>query len=184
MGNVFEDFAGTSFAPTRTRPGTIEERLQLIEDHQDIVRLMSIYCLCNDGGWEGQGPSHMGPSDELFVEDGVWDDCGPIGRAQGRENIRALFDKLRAVHYVSHNVMNPVIDVDGDNARGNWHLIALAKFPNAHGTEDTDGHWTLGNYFVEFQRTSEGWRFKSMVVARGRSMPQRGYNPDPSQLLP
>jgi hypothetical protein len=178
MGTSSEAFAQTSFAPRR-RPTTLEERLQLVEDQQDIQRLMSLYCLYNDGGWEGQGPSHMGPSADLFVEDGVWDDCGPIGRAEGREAIRALFNSLRVVRYVSHNVMNPLIDVEGDTARGHWHLIALAKFPNERGTEDNDGHWSLGNYHVEFRRTTDGWRFTQMVVRRGREMPQRGYNPPP-----
>ena len=178
MGTSLEAFAETSFAPLR-RPTPLEERLQLVEDQQDIQRLMSLYCLYNDGGWEGQGPSHMGPSADLFVEDGVWDDCGPIGRAEGREAIRALFNSLRVVRYVSHNVMNPLIDVEGDTARGHWHLICLAKFPNERGTEDNDGHWSLGNYHVEFRRTPDGWRFSQMVVRRGREMPQRGYNPPP-----
>ncbi|WP_340265877.1 nuclear transport factor 2 family protein [Sphingobium mellinum] len=179
MANASYPFAGTSFGPRGARPASIEERVQLIEDHEDIARLMSLYCQYNDGGWEGQGPSHMGPSADLFVEDGVWDDCGPIGRAEGREKIRALFNVLRASPYVSHNVMNPLIDVNGDTAKGHWHLIALSKRPNGRAVEDNDGRWTLAIYNVEFQRTSDGWRFTRMEVRRGREMPQRGYNPPP-----
>lgn len=184
MSNMSEIFAGTSFSPIIRRPATIEERLKLMEDYQDIQRLMSLYCLYNDGGWDKQGPSHMGPSADLFVEDGIWDDGGPIGRAEGRENIRALFMSLRAVRYVSHNVMNPLIDINGDSARANWHLIVLSKYPNDRGTEENDGHWTLGNYLLDLRRTDEGWRFSSMVVARGRSVPQRGYNPEPPWSVP
>jgi hypothetical protein len=179
MASASDPFTGTSFGPRGKRPTSIEERVRLIEDHEDIARLMSLYCHYNDGGWEGQGPSHMGPSADLFVEDGVWDDCGPIGRAEGREKIRALFTSLRATPYVSHNVMNPLIDVNGDVARGHWHLIALAKWPNRWGTEDNDGHWSLAIYHVEFQRTSDGWRFTKMLIRRGREMPQRGYNAPP-----
>lgn len=179
MDNASDPFAGTSFRPDRKRPSTIEERVRLIEDHEDIARLMSLYTHYNDGGWEGQGPSHMGPSADLWVEDGVWDDCGPIGRAQGREAIRALFNSLRATPYVTHNVMNPLIDVDGDVARGHWHLIALSKWPNGREIEDNDGHWSLAIYKVEFRRTAEGWRFTSMTINRGREMPQRGYNGPP-----
>lgn len=184
MANDVNVFAGPSFGLKHRPAATVEARLQLIEDHQDIERLMSLYCLYNDGGWEGQGPSHMGPSERLFTPDGVWDDGGPIGRAEGRAAIRALFDRLRSTLYVSHNVMNPIIDVDGDEARGHWHLIALAKRSDPYGVENVDGAWSLGNYFVDFRRTEEGWRFTSMKVVRGRSMPQRGYNPPPTWSAP
>jgi hypothetical protein len=53
-------------------------------------------------------------------------------------------------------------------ARAHWHLIALAKFPNQWGTEDNDGHWSLGNYFVDLQRNSDGWRFTRIAAAKCR----------------
>jgi SnoaL-like domain len=175
MADVFREFFGTSFVPNGKRVGSMEERMQIMEDHLDIDRLMSLYCLYNDGGWEGQGPSHMGPCADLFVENGIWD-CGPIGRAEGRENIRAFFAGARAVPYVTHNVMNPLVDIDGDVAKANWHVISMAKFPNEMGTEDKEGHWVLGNYVANLRRTSEGWRFTQMFVALGRFLPQAGYS--------
>lgn len=182
MNSTAAAFAGLSFAPSGRHSGSIEERLRLIEDRLDIDRLMSLYCLYNDGGWEGQGPSHMGPGADLFVEDGIWD-CGPIGKAEGRESIRAFFKGARAVPYVTHNVMNPLIVVDGDVAHANWHSIAFAKFPNGMGTEDKDGHWSLGNYIADLRRTEEGWRFSRVSFTFGRSLPQPGYNPPPTMSV-
>ena len=58
--------------------------------------------------------------------------------------------------------------MNGDVAGGHWHLIALSKWPNGRPIEDNDGHWSLAIYNVEFQRTSDGWRFTRMVLRRGR----------------
>ena len=95
MASVSDPFSETSFGPKVKRPTAIVGRVRLIEDHEDIARLMSLHCHYNDGGWEGQGPSQMGPSADMFIENGVWDDYGKIGKAEGREAIRALFIRAK-----------------------------------------------------------------------------------------
>jgi len=67
----------------------VEQRLQVLEDIQEITTLKASYCNGADGGWDR--PSYDADKvASLFVEDGVWD-AGKIGRGKGREEIRALF---------------------------------------------------------------------------------------------
>jgi hypothetical protein len=136
-------------------------QLQHLADIEDIKTLKYWYCRHNDGGWAEQGPSHMGPCAELFVEDAVWDG-GPAGYAEGREAIAKLFVQLRALKLAFHAVLNPIIEVDGDTATGHWHLIGGAETP------DGESSLALGGYEEEYVRTPDGWRFKSMKVIWAR----------------
>ena len=51
----------------------LKQKLKIHDDMEAIRKLKAMYCHYCDGGWEGHGPSHMGPYEELFTEDGVWD---------------------------------------------------------------------------------------------------------------
>jgi hypothetical protein len=136
---------------------SLEERLQALEDREEIARLKARYCRFNDGGWAGPSHAHIEEVGELFTEDAVWDGGPVAGRAVGRENIRALFTAFQVVPFVIHNVMNPIIDIEGDAATGDWHAIIPAT--------DAQGQalWTFGIYKEHYVRTPEGWRISSML---------------------
>jgi hypothetical protein len=140
----------------------LEQKIQYLIDLEEIKKLKYRYCRYNDGGWEGQPLSHQGPSHELFTEDGVWDGS-PMVVARGREEIRKLFDQFAHLPLAYHAVMNPIIEIDGDTARGHWHLIG--------GGLGLDGGAILGisTYEDEYVRTPDGWRIKLMRVIWGRS---------------
>jgi SnoaL-like domain len=106
---------------------TVEQRLQILEDIQAITELKASYCNAADGGWDR--PSHDADKvASLFVEGGVWD-AGEIGRGEGREAIRALFNGFKRFPFAFHRVSNPVIKVQGDTATN----IGLARlFPRAY----------------------------------------------------
>ena len=109
---------------------TIEARLQALEDREAIRELKALYCNLNDGGWAGRSThEHPQALADLFIEDGEWDGGPVAGRAAGRENIRALFTAFQVVPFVIHNVMNPIIEIDGDRATGHWHAIIMATDP-------------------------------------------------------
>jgi ketosteroid isomerase-like protein len=136
---------------------SVEERLRLLEDREEIARLKARYCNFNDGGWPGQPSHHF--IDEvmaLFVADAVWDGGPGIGVAEGRENIRALFITFKAVPFVVHNVMNPLIDVDGDTARAQYHAVIPGTHPGGQAV------WTFGYYDEQCVRTPQGWRYQRM----------------------
>lgn len=135
---------------------SLEERVQLIEDRQEISDLQSRYINCNDGGWAG--PTHGEPQTvaALFTEDGVWE--GPLGsvRVQGRSAITELFSQFQVIPFIIHNVMNPLIEIDGDHARGQWHAIIATT------AAEGQAFWTFGRYLNEYRRTAHGWRYTKM----------------------
>jgi hypothetical protein len=136
---------------------SLEARLQALEDRDEIARLKARYCRLNDGGWNGPTHAHIDEVTDLFVEDAVWDGGPVAGRSVGRDNIRALFTAFQIVPFIIHNVMNPIIDIDGDVATGDWHAIIP-------GT-DAQGQalWTFGVYKECYVRTLQGWRVSSML---------------------
>jgi hypothetical protein len=155
---------------------TLEQKMQHLLDLEEIKMLKYKYCRHNDGGWAGQPLSHQGPSAELFTEDGVWDGR-PIVIAEGREAIRKLFSDFAALPMAYHAVMNPIIEINGDTAKGHWHLIA--------GGVSLDGESTfaLSGYEDEYVRTPAGWRIKVMRVIWGRSTPQTGWKESVVRLV-
>lgn len=149
--------------------GTLEERLKLMEDIQEILQLKAAYWNACDGGW-GRPTHDYDQVASLFVEDGVWESSrsGPI---RGREAIREYFKKLREeVAFAIHCGSNPVVHVNGDRATGNWHAVINIGNP-------PKGGWTLGIYDDEYVRTSAGWRIKSMRFTRAGNMPYDNLAP-------
>lgn len=135
---------------------SLEERVQSIEDRQAIADLQSHYINCNDGGWNGPTHGHPETVAELFTEDGVWE--GPRGsvQVQGRAAIAELFRQFQVIPFIVHNVMNPLIEIDGDRARGEWHAIIATT------TAQGQAFWTFGRYLNDYHRTAEGWRYTKM----------------------
>jgi len=62
---------------------TVEERLQTLEDIEEIRTLKALYCAACD---DDHNPDRLGP---LFAPDAVWE-AAVTGRAEGREAIRRL----------------------------------------------------------------------------------------------
>jgi ketosteroid isomerase-like protein len=135
---------------------TLEQRVQIIEDREAIAALQARYINLNDGGWDG--PTHCFPEavGELFVEDGVWAGPETAGRAQGRAAIVALFHEFAAVPFIVHYVTNPLIEIDGDTATGQWHAIIASTMPGG------DALWTLGRYDNQYVRTADGWKYRTL----------------------
>jgi SnoaL-like domain len=162
---------------------TIEERLQALEDREELINLKARYVNYNDGGW--QGPTHTDPDAvaDMFVEDGIWDGSPNAGYAQGRAEIKALFERFRAVKFIIHYLANPLIEVDGDRATGHWHALVTSTMP------DDTSLWILGLYKEQYVRTSQGWkikvlRFETAVAAPyelgwGKAMQSAAAKPPP-----
>lgn len=133
---------------------TLEERVRIIEDREEISRLRVKYTLFNDGGFNGMTTHHdIDGLMDLFAPDAVWEGPASTRTARGIDEIRQLMIDFQATPFVIHNVMNPIIDVDGDTATGNWHaIIALSHAGQAA--------WMLGNYEEEYVRLDGKWKFK------------------------
>ena len=83
--------------------------------------------------------------------------CIGAFRAVGRSAIAELFTQFQAIPFIVHNVMNPLIEVDGDQARAEWHAIVATTLPGGQA------FWTMGRYRNEYRRDVGGWRYTSMA---------------------
>ncbi len=91
------------------------EKLVAIEE---IKKVRYWYCFhLDDRDWESMS--------NLFTEDAVAD-YGYLGTAHGPEGVRKLFEESVAnlVLFSAHYMHNPIIEVDGDTATGQWYISA------------------------------------------------------------
>ena len=151
---------------------TLEERVRAIEDRHEIAQLQAGYIKLNDGGW--QGPTHCHPEAvaDLFVPDGIWE--GPPGIGRGREEIVQLFYSFRAIPFIVHFVMNPLIEVNGDTAHAEWHAIITSTIPPEHA--EKQALWTLGKYINDYVRTPDGWRYQHLrFIMMANTLYEQGW---------
>ncbi|MEQ8483797.1 MAG: nuclear transport factor 2 family protein [Pseudomonadales bacterium] len=135
---------------------TVEQRLDRLESIEAIRQLKARYCAgCDDD----HNPETLAP---LFDDDAVWEASG-IGRFEGRAAIKGYFGQLRAsgrLRNSAHNAMNPLIEVDGNEATGHWRLIMLytANLPDG----GVQYFRIVGWYRESYLRRDGQWRFRSL----------------------
>lgn len=129
---------------------SLEERMQRLEDIEEIKRLMSLYCYHADNR-DGANWS------EVFTEDGVFE-TDIYGTYEGRPAIRALEHRSFAIHYNN----NPIIDIDGDRAVGKWLLLMPCSFDAKDGGKRAV--WAAAKYENELARVDGKWLFKRVKL--------------------
>jgi hypothetical protein len=133
----------------------LARKIQLLEDIEAIKTLKHQYCAYCDDNYDPQGIG------DLFVEDAVWDG-GDFGRHVGRAAIRDFFRGApKTLSFAAHQVMNPIIKVDGDRATGQWKLLQPCTLEGKQGPR---AMWLAANYHDEYIRTPSGWKFRKLKV--------------------
>lgn len=134
---------------------TFEERLQRLEDIQDITRLKTRYTELADSS--ADKPHTGGDIGAIFTNDALFH-IVPTGAPPliGSAAIAERFNDDTLYPFSYHLLGNPHIEVDGDSAQGRWHVtVALNR-------RDVGAMWTTAFYEDEFVRTPDGWRIKSL----------------------
>ena len=131
----------------------LERRVRALEDVEAIKQLKTRYCAYCDDSYNADGIAG------LFVEDAVWDG-GIRGRAEGREEIRDFFIRApQRLPFAIHMVMNPIIEVSGDEASGTWYLFQPCTF-----AEGNQAVWGSARYDEEYVRVDGEWKFKNLKL--------------------
>ena len=130
---------------------TLEQRITRLEDIEAIKQLKARYCeICDDM----HNPDRIA---SLFAPDGIWE-SPDFGKAAGHAAIEDLFRNFRAMFSFSqHNIMNPIIDVNGDRATGIWYLMG----PWTH----TDGGkeiWMTARYDDDYVKLDGTWKYQHL----------------------
>jgi ketosteroid isomerase-like protein len=131
----------------------VERDLRLQRDLEDIRRAKYEYAMACDDGYDAARIA------ELFTDDGVWDG-GRYGRHVGRKAIYDFFSGVSS-HYrfSAHWMLNPIIDVHGDEATAHWYLFMAAT-----RADKQQAVWNSARYHDTLRRHSNVWRFATMQV--------------------
>ena len=127
---------------------TLEERVQRIEDIEDIRRMKMRYSSYCD---EGYPPDKIA---DLFIEDGVWNG-GEFGVFNGRQAIHDGFAKIpEIISFAMHYCMNHEVDIasSGTEATGQVYFF---------GTHTINGRAMFLSliYDETYRKVNDRWYF-------------------------
>jgi hypothetical protein len=131
----------------------LEQRITRLEDIEAIKQLKALYCdICDDL----HNPDRI---TAIFAEDGIWE-SDDFGRAQGHEAIKKLFMGFHnQFTFSQHNIMNPVITVDGQRATGNWYIVGPWN-----SSENDKKIWMTGKYNDDYVKIDGQWKYQHLRV--------------------
>ena len=129
----------------------LEQRITRIEDIEAIKQLKARYCdICDDD----HNPDRI---TTLFVEDGIWE-SGDSGKAQGHEAIRKLFQTAQQhVSFSQHMAMNPIIEIEGNRAKGTWYFFGPFTF-----RENNEAKWIAARYEDVYIKVNGEWKYQHL----------------------
>ncbi len=129
----------------------LERYLTVLHDIEAIKQLKAEYCdICDDNHNQDRIVT-------IFTEDGIWEGQG-IGRAQGHAEIRQLFKSFaERISFSQHNVFNPRIAVNGNQAHGRWNF--LGPFTFRKGNRQL---WLAARYEDDYVKVNGQWKFKHL----------------------
>jgi hypothetical protein len=143
----------------------IAAKVQWLADIEEIKQLKARYAAACDDDYDPDAIA------ELFTEDAVWDG-GMLGFVETREGIREFFARASdVIAFAVHSVSNPLIEIEGDRARGQWYLHQPLTLKNSEAC-----FWLCAQYHDEYVRTAAGWRFQHVkVTVRAYSPYEEGF---------
>ncbi len=132
----------------------LEKRITRLEDIEAIKQLKARYChICDDD----HNPETV---KTVFAEDGIWESAD-FGTARGHAEISELFANFRKMfNFSQHNIMNPVIEVDGDHATGIWYIMGPWTY-----RENDDEKWLALRYDDDYVKIDGEWKYQHLRVA-------------------
>jgi hypothetical protein len=143
----------------------LEKRLTVLEDVEAIKQLKARYCaVCDDD----HNPDMI---ITLFAEDGIWESAD-AGCNQGHAAIRKLFEGFRdRISFSQHNVMNPIIQVDGDRATGSWYFFGPFTFRKGNRA-----YWLAARYQDDYVKINGEWKFQHLrAIGRMAAPYEKGW---------
>jgi len=131
----------------------LEQRITRLEDIEAIKQLKARYCeICDDL----HNPDRIA---SVFAEDAIWE-SEAFGKAQGHTEIQALFQKFRDMFSFSqHNIMNPIIEVNGDRATAMWYI--MGPWTLTEGDKET---WMALRYDDDYVKVDGEWKYQHLRV--------------------
>ena len=135
----------------------LEKRLKVLEDIEQIRQLKTRYadyCDINAIPDRAYDPDKIA---SCFTEDAYFE-SSILGRTlKGRKEISESFAKAAEIYSFSvHMMVNPVIEVDGDKAKGTWYIFMSSTIIDGNRAA-----WSSGRYNEEYARENGEWKISS-----------------------
>ena len=132
----------------------LEKRITRLEDIEEIKQLKARYCeICDDM----HNPDRI---NSLFAADGIWESAD-FGKAEGHDAIRELFRGFQKMfNFSQHNIMNPIIEINGDRATGVWYIMGPWTY-----TEKNDEKWLALRYDDDYVKLNGEWKYQHLRLA-------------------
>ena len=131
----------------------LEARITVLEDIEVVNKVMASYChFINVSQWDDVMA--------LFA-DNAKADWGMLGTYEGKEGIATYFENMVAgiMPYTAHQMLNPIVTVEGNKAKGTFYLWA----PTTVKMADVEtAIWIQGRYDNEFVK--EGGKCKFSLL--------------------
>ena len=90
-----------------------------------------------------------------------------LGTAKGHAAIRDLFRKFqKLIAFSQHNVMNPIIEVDGNRATAEWYFLGPFTF-----REKSEARWLALQYKDDYVKVNGKWKYQHLRVNLRLSAP-------------
>lgn len=141
----------------------LEKKIRQLLDIEDIKILKRKYAGYCDDNYNPAGIS------ELFTEDAIWDG-GPIGFAETRQGIKEYFATTSdRISFAMHYMVNPIIEVEGDEAKGQWYLWQPMTI-----REGNQAMFLVATYDDIYVRQNENWLFKHVKLSVKSRKPYQG----------
>lgn len=141
-------------------PATLESRIRRLEDIEDIKKLTATYGLYVNKGWNGEVVD-FDKLPQVFTTGARWTAAVMNADVTGIDSIITLLKSATAAGDLAmHSFTNPIIDIDGDTATGNW-LLWVA------GTDGDNGTEVFQSEDLTYTRTPVGWRIQTIDLHFG-----------------
>jgi hypothetical protein len=130
---------------------TLEERMRALEHVEEIKQLKARYAAACDNNYDA--PTRLRRCSPRMR-------CGMGQPRGGRRGVGKFFRRAPEFFpFAIHNVMNPVIEVDGDHATAQWYLLQPATM--AKGNQAV---WLSAAYRDQYVRVGGKWMFQHLKV--------------------
>lgn len=158
------------------RIAVLEARIRLVEDVEEIKKLMATYeeyldslqrldevmaLFTEDAKFVVSFPGEAGAPDGAETSGKAEGEAALLGTYEGKEAIRGLLSELNPTNYsyTAHLLTNPIVTVDGEKAKGGWYLLCPFTPLTPEGPVAV---WEQGTYDNEFVRVDGKWKVSLM----------------------
>jgi ketosteroid isomerase-like protein len=132
--------------------GSLEMRIALLEDIEAVRKVQARFLyLIDEEDWQGVA--------NMFTESAILD-LGPSGSYRGKEEIAKFYRDLpKSVPLQVHMSHNPIVEIKGDNATGEWYFEVPATDAVAN-----KAMWIVGKFEVDFMRVDGEWKIQRWLA--------------------